>query len=372
MGDARLRAWVTLAHANLPQASVAALLRETGGPEALVEGGASLRAGGRATAEAFALIPPGAVDATLEWLAAPGHRLLAWDDPDYPRALLDVGDAPPVLFQLGRRELLNRTAVAIVGSRRATPQGIDDACAFARALAAAGVTVISGLAEGIDSAAHRGALDEAGGTLAVVATGLDRVYPATNHALAHALAGRGCLVSEFVPGSPPEAWHFPRRNRLISGLARAVLVVEASLRSGSLITARLAGEQGREVMAIPGSIHAPLSRGCHKLIREGAKLVETAQDVLVELGLAANATRAAADAEAVGDAGEVGGTRVAGAPASQEDARLLAAMGNAPVGFDRLVARTGFAASTIAARMTALEIEGQVRAMPGGLWQRRV
>jgi DNA processing protein len=254
--------------------------------------------------------------------------------------------------------LLNRPTVAIVGSRQATPQGLEDAREFARALAGAGVTVVSGLELGIDAAAHRGAVDEQGSTIAVVGTGLDRVYPAANRKLAHAIAERGSMLSEFAPGTPPLQWHFPRRNRLISGLSRGVLVIEANLSSGSLITARLAGEQGREVMAVPGSIHSPLSRGCHKLIREGAKLVETAQDVLAELGMHAAPVPNAAAAAATRDI-------------AAEYAALLAAMGTGPVDFDRLVARTGLAPQVISAQLTALEIDGIVSPMPGGRWQRR-
>ncbi|HEY5367077.1 MAG TPA: DNA-processing protein DprA, partial [Casimicrobiaceae bacterium] len=193
------------------------------------------------------------------------------------------------------------------------------------------------------------------GTIAVVGTGLDRVYPAVNRKLAHAIADHGCLLSEFVPGTPPRKWHFPRRNRLIAGLSRGVLVIEANLSSGSLITARLAGEQGREVMAMPGSIHSPLSKGCHKLIREGAKLVETAQDVLVELGLPARAPPPAAPPR-VADAAQ---------------APLLAAMGAAPIDMDDLVRRTGLSAQAIAAQLTALEIDGLVAPVSGAKWQRR-
>jgi len=354
----RLRAWVSLAHCELPQQDLVALLSAAGSPEAV------LAARGRitgvdvapATLAILGAPPADSVAATLKWLESPANSLVTWDDSDYPQSLLDIGDAPPVLFHVGRRELLNRPAVAIVGSRQATPQGLDDARAFARALAGAGVTVVSGLAQGIDAAAHEGALAEAGGTIAVVGTGLDRVYPAVNRKLAHAIADHGCLLSEFVPGTPPRKWHFPRRNRLIAGLSRGVLVIEANLSSGSLITARLAGDQGREVMAMPGSIHSPLSKGCHKLIREGAKLVETAQDVLVELGLPARAPapHAAARREA-----------------SAAQAPLLAAMGAAPIDMDDLVRRTGLSAQAIAAQLTALEIDGLVAPVPGAKWQRR-
>lgn len=358
MPDARLRAWVTLAQCQLPQRDLVALLRAAGDPEAV------LASRGRitgvdvdpATLDALRAPPADAVAFTLNWLETPAHQLVTWDDSDYPQKLLEIGDAPPVLFHMGRRELLNRPSVAIVGSRQATPQGRDDARAFARSLAGAGVTVVSGLAQGIDAAAHEGALTEPGGTIAVVGTGLDRVYPAVNRKLAHAIAERGSLLSEFVPGTLPLKWHFPRRNRLIAGLVRGVLVIEANLSSGSLITARLAGDQGREVMAVPGSIHAPLSKGCHKLIREGAKLCETAQDVLVELGLNTTTTKSPEVAPRAIDARY----RV-----------LLDAMGTAPIDLDRLVQRTGLPAQVIAAQLTALEIEGHVAALPGGRWQPR-
>src|SRR5882672_11233801 len=223
----------------------------------------------------------------------PGTPPITWDDPDYPRALLDIGHPPPVLFHIGRRELLNRPMFAIVGSRHATPQGRSNAREFAHALALAGLTVASGLALGIDAAAHQGSLDTDASTLAVIGTGPDRVYPARNRDLARRIAEAGGIVTEFTPGTPPRKENFPRRNRLISGLSRGVLVVEATLSSGSLITARWAGEQGRDVFAIPGSIHSPFARGPHKLIREGAKLVETARDVLEDLGFAPRGTAAA-------------------------------------------------------------------------------
>jgi DNA processing protein len=356
--DARQLAWVHLALCGLPQRELVAALRASGDPQHLLDAAATF-------------LPPDSVtrlrnpaserlDAALAWLAEPSHQLVTWDDQDYPNALLEIDEAPPALFYLGRRELLNRPALAIVGSRHASPQGRDDARAFARTLAAAGVTIVSGLAVGIDAAAHEGALRESGSTLAVVGTGLDRVYPAANRALAHAIAEHGGLLSEFAPGSPAARFHFPRRNRLISGLARGVLVVEATLSSGSLITARLAGDQGREVMALPGSIHSPLSRGCHKLIREGAKLVETAQDVLAELKIAAPAST----------------PTMAGMPSTLPGGvvaeAVVAALGTSPVDLDRLIARTGLPAQDIAAQLTGLEIAGHVAALPGGLWQRRL
>jgi DNA processing protein len=355
--DARRLAWVHLALCDLPQRELVEALRACGDPQRLLDAPASFLPPSSVTR--LRNPPSDQLDATLTWLAEPSHQLVTWDDDDYPQALLDIDEAPPALFYLGRRELLNRPALAIVGSRNASPQGRDDARAFARTLAAAGVTIVSGLAVGIDAAAHDGALHEIGSTLAVVGTGLDRVYPAANRALAHAIAEHGGLLSEFAPGSPAIKFHFPRRNRLISGLARGVLVVEATLSSGSLITARLAGDQGREVMAVPGSIHSPLSRGCHKLIREGAKLVETAQDVLAELKIAAPAFTPATS-------GSVS-TLPPGAAAA-----VVAALGTSPVDLDRLIARTGLPAQDVAAQLTGLEIAGQVAALPGGLWQRRL
>ena len=286
-----------------------------------------------------------------------GHDLVAWDDSDYPRALLEIGDPPPVFYCIGRRELLARPAFAIVGSRNATPQGCADAEAFAAALSSAGFTIVSGLALGIDAAAHRGGLAQAGSSIAVVGTGPDRVYPARNRELAHDLASRGLVVSEFAVGTPPLKQNFPRRNRLVSGLARGVLVVEATLSSGSLITARLAGEQGREVFALPGSIHSPFSKGPHKLIREGAKLVETAQDILDELGVPAPTSPA----------------RVAPGTQGTHDAAARAvidALGYDPADVDTLVARTRLSAAAVAAALTALELDRRVTALAGGLWQR--
>ena len=290
----------------------------------------------------------------MRWLDDPAHHLIAWDDTDYPRALLDLGHAPPVVFLLGRRDLLNKPALAIVGSRNATPQGRATAREFAHALAETGLTIVSGLALGIDAAAHEGALGSAASTVAIIGTGPDRVYPARNRELARRIADTGAIITEFVPGTPPRKENFPRRNRLISGFARGVLVVEATLSSGSLITARWAGEQGRDVFAIPGSIHSPFSRGCHKLIRDGAKLVETAQDILVELGMAADAASAASNSP-IGNAGE---------------APLLAAMGYDPVTVDDLVARTGSTADAVLAELVRLELDDRVSALPGGAWQR--
>ena len=295
---------------------------------------------------------PALVEATLRWLSQPGHSLVTLADGDYPSALLETGGPPCVLYANGRRELLGKPAIAIVGSRNATPQGLRDAEAFAYALSQAGLCVVSGLALGIDAAAHRGGLRGASSSIAVMGTGPDRIYPARNRELAHTLAETGCLLSEFPVGTPASAGNFPRRNRLISGLSRGVLVVEAALRSGSLITARLAAEQGRDVFAIPGSIHSALSKGCHELIRDGAKLVESAQDVLVELGLA-QAERNTPQ-------------KMAGETAHP----LLQGMGFAPTSVDQVAERTGLSAATVCAQLTQLEVEGRVEALAGGLFQR--
>jgi len=392
--DSRTLAWAELASRTLPQRAVVELLRAFGEPAAVLSA---------SRAQLSRIVAPALVDRVLaataradteavaRWLEDPAHSLIAWDDPDYPRALLDVGDAPPVLFHIGRRDLLNRPAIAIVGSRNATPQGIATAREFAAALCAAGLTIVSGLAEGIDAAAHAGALEHtpdrgaarpegsaAGSTIAVVGTGPDRVYPAKNRGLAARIAAEGALLSEYFPGTPARKENFPRRNRLISGLARGVLVVEATLSSGSLITARLAGEQGREVFAIPGSIHSPFARGCHKLIREGAKLVETAQDVLVELGWSQPAAAGSATGARVGGGEDGRADALHGTPAEDaagsgdgEAAQLLAAMGYDPVAVDALVARTGLPASEVGARLVQLQLQECVDALPGGLWQRR-
>jgi DNA processing protein len=294
------------------------------------------------------------LDAVERWLNDSANCILTLADSRYPRALLEIPDPPPLLYAKGRIDLLNQSALAVVGSRNATPQGMATAESFARALSDSGLTIVSGLALGIDAAAHRGGLAGSARSVAVVGTGLDVVYPARNRALAHELAAHGALISEFALGTPPIGANFPRRNRLISGLARGCLVVEAAPQSGSLITARLANEQGREVFAVPGSIHSALSKGCHLLIKQGAKLVESAQDVLEELGsLTSHPT--------------------ADRPIFPEDASARAFLGHLgfdPCDIDELVARSGLAADAVASLLTQLEIEGLVAALPGGKYQR--
>jgi DNA processing protein len=289
------------------------------------------------------------------WLAEPGHDLLVLGDADYPPRLLATADPPLLLWLQGRRELLSPPSIAIVGSRNPTAQGGDNARAFARALAQAGYTIVSGLALGVDAAAHEGALAAGGATIAVVGTGLDQVYPRRNAGLAaRLLAAGGLIVSEYSLGTPITQANFPKRNRIIAGLTQGCLVVEAAVQSGSLITARLAAEAGREVFAIPGSIHSPQARGCHALIRQGAKLVESAEDVLEELPpLGAVSAR----------------PEVIDAPHEQH--ALLDAMGFDPVSLDALMARSGWPAAELSAALLELELDGQVARLAGQLFQRR-
>lgn len=294
------------------------------------------------------------IDTALAWAAEPGNAILTLADAAYPQRLLDTADPPTVLYVKGRVELLNSAALAIVGSRNATPQGESNAEAFAAVLSSAGLTIVSGLALGIDAAAHRGGLRGAGSTIAVIGTGLDRVYPARNQALARDIASLGAIISEFPLGTPALRENFPRRNRIISGLAQGCLVVEAAERSGSLITARLAGEQGRDVFAIPGSIHSPLSKGCHKLIKQGAKLVDDARDILDELGLPT-----AADSSS-----SVAANRHA------ETDFLLNSIGYDPCDLDTLASRSGLTAEKLYAILLQMELDGRIASLPGGRFQR--
>lgn len=294
------------------------------------------------------------VDATLAWQQQPGNRLLSYDHPDYPAALRQIAAAPLLLYLKGRAELLGRPALAVVGARNASAQGMLNADRMAQALSEAGLTIVSGLALGIDAAAHAGGLNGPGSTIAVIGTGPDRIYPVRNNALARRIAEEGCIVSEYALGTPPLRDNFPRRNRVISGLARGVLVVEAAAKSGSLITARLAIDQGKELYAIPGSIHATLAKGCHALIREsGAKLVETAADILTDLKLlqpGARGTRPPLDDTFVD--------------------RVLEALGEHPAGADLLALRLNQSAAELQGQLLALELAGLVERLPGGMFQR--
>jgi len=363
-----LSAWLRLcATEGMGNEQVRRLLAAFASPQAVLDASSAARAQivGQERAEALARPPAGferQLATTLEWLdsrddSGADRRILVLGDAAYPPGLLALDDPPLMLYLLGRPlPGPDTVGIAIVGTRNPTPQGVLDARAFARHFVDSGLCVVSGLAQGIDGAAHEGALDAGGppehnATVAFVGTGLDRVYPRQHRALAHRIAAGGCLVSEYALGTPPLPHNFPRRNRLIAGLSQGTLVVEAAQPSGSLITARLASEQGKEVFAIPGSIHAPQSRGCHALIRQGAKLVESAQDVLEELRLPSAA---------------VGVATADGLP----DDPLLDAMGHAPVGVDALVARTGIAAHDIQVRLLELELDGRVGRLTGGLVQR--
>jgi DNA processing protein len=311
---------------------------------------------------------------TWHWLQADGpsgqtRAVLTLGDADYPAPLLHIPDPPLMVYALGQvsalRHLHVDRALAMVGSRNPTPQGAVNAREFARSLSASGLTIVSGLALGVDGAAHEGALQgaQAGtlATIAVVGTGLDRVYPRQHRDLAHRITASGLILSEYPLGTPPLAHHFPRRNRLISGLSQATLVVEAALQSGSLITARQALEQGRDVMAIPGSIHSAQAKGCHALIKQGAKLVESAQDVLEELRFNDPFTKVPLALETALD--------TAPAQAPSEDV-LLQHMGHDPVSLDALQARCGWPTAQLQAQLLELELMGQLGRMPGGLFQR--
>lgn len=360
-----LAAWVRLTLVpGLGGETQRLLLKTFGAPgNALAAGSTALRGviGGSLTERLLGHDCEEVLATTLGWASEPGNRILTLADADYPQALLTTADPPILLYAKGRVGFLNRPALAIVGSRNATGQGVANAGAFATALSCAGLTVVSGLALGIDAAAHRGALDGAGSTVAVLGTGADRIYPARNEDLARAIAARGVVISEFSLGTPPLPANFPRRNRLIAGLTQGCLVVEAAERSGSLITARLAAEAGREVFAIPGSIHSPQSRGCHKLIKQGAKLVEKAEDILEEL-------RWEARVSPVGR-GEPAATDLQGGAAGDEDP-ILVALGHDPCDLDTLASRTGLAANTLLARLLPLELDGRIAPLPGGRYQR--
>jgi DNA processing protein len=364
-----LAAWLRLIDTpRLGPAAARRLLAAFGSPQAVFDAAPAAR---RALLgpEAAALDEPPEglaerIESTWRWLAeaeeAPRH-VIVLGDPAYPAAWLETADPPLLLYAIGRPERLGAPSIAIVGSRNPTPQGTENARAFARALGDAGLTVVSGLALGIDGAAHEGALESPSSTVAIVGTGLDRVYPRRHLALARRIAREGLIVGECPLGTPPLAPNFPRRNRLIAGLARGTLVVEAALQSGSLITARLAVEAGREVFAIPGSIHSPQSRGCHALIRQGAKLVETAAHVLEELRL-----------EVPAGAVEAGGAPSGAARSGAESDPVLAALGHDPVTLDALSARTGWPPAELSAHLLDLELAGSVARLPGQLFQRLV
>ncbi len=304
------------------------------------------------------------IDQDQRWLEQPDRHLITLHDEQYPALLRIIPDPPPLLFVYGNPVHLQRHQIAIIGSRNPSSIGVTNAHQFAEALARAGLAITSGLALGIDAAGHRGALTSDGITIAVAGTGLDRIYPARHKDLAHKIVQQGALVSEFPPGTAAHAHHFPRRNRIISGLAVGVLVVEAAIRSGSLITARLALEQGRELFAIPGSIHNPLTKGCNALIRQGAKLVETTNDILEELGpLIALTALAESDQAALSD-------QATEHALSDEYQTVLNAIAYEPTAIDTVVEQSGFRPEIVASMLLVLELQGYVSPCDGGGFQR--
>ena len=382
--DNELAAWLRLSMApGLRPGALRAMLNAFGLPAAILEQPLALLAAATDEASArAALAPPGAdftcyLDAVLAWRELPGNAIVTLDDPAYPPALLTMPDPPALLYIKGRFDLLHAKGVAVVGSRSATPQGVEDAERFARALSEAGLVVVSGLALGIDGAAHRGALTGCGSTIAVIGTGADLVYPAAHQLLARQIAAEGVIVSEWPLGTPARAANFPQRNRLIAGLVGGVLIVEAAMRSGSLITARLANEMGRDVFALPGSIHAPLSRGCHRMLKQGAKLVETPGEILEELGFVAPPPKG--DVAALFESGKQSRQTPTPKPAAAvtdaselapEAQKLLAALGYAPATLEILAARTDMQEATLQSTLLQLELAGHLTVLPGGQFAR--
>ena len=365
--EAETRAWLALLRAPALGASrIRAAVAEHGSAEAARAALLRRPAGALPDATRDALRQPdlSALQADLDWLAAAGHHLFSFLDADFPALLERMPGAPAALFVAGDPTVLWRPQLAIVGSRNPTAAGRDNATAFARALSAAGLTITSGLADGVDAAAHAAALKSPAGTIAVVGTGPDRVYPAKHKVLARAVVEHGALVSEFPPGTAARREHFPRRNRIIAGLALGTLVIEASVQSGALITARLATEGGREVFALPGSIHNPMARGCHRLIRDGAALVETTDEVLQALAPVAaelaDALRARLHPLPVQERGAA-----PSAPADPDQARLWDALGHDPAGIDQLAARTGLTVDALSSMLLLMELEGRVFAAHG-------
>jgi DNA processing protein len=360
-----VESWLRLSRIpGIGSARLLALLEDLGSPENIL--GASRAQLQRTIGDYSALldaftVPANEVrhNADVAWLQQGDCHLVTILDSDYPPLLREISDPPPLLYVRGNPTLLSLPQLAIVGSRNPTPAGNENAKAFARSLVTGGLTITSGFALGIDAAAHAGAIEAGGATIAVVGTGVDRVYPASHHKLAHRVAQTGAIVSEFPLGTPPLRENFPRRNRIISGLSLGALVVEAALRSGSLITARLASEQGREVFAIPGSIHSPLSKGCHQLIRQGAKLVETAQDIIEELGALAGRLRQVGDNEEANQAIK-----------RRSENGLLEYLGFDPIDIDTLVELSGLTPEVISSMLLDMELAGDIKSCAGGKYQR--
>nr|WP_315464522.1 DNA-processing protein DprA [uncultured Rhodoferax sp.] len=384
METLELRAWLRLGCTNgVGSVTARRLLQHFGLPQAVFDATEAELCQVVSERQAQAVLqPPHELEPLLmaasRWLdgAPEQRRLITLGDEDYPKALLDTEDPPLMLYAAGRVHSLSRhfdlcahRGIAVVGSRNPTPQGVQNARLFSESLGHSGLLVVSGLALGIDGAAHEGALAGHGAgefaTIAVVGTGLDRVYPKAHLDLAHRIAAQGVLISEYPLGTPPLAANFPKRNRIISGLCKGTLVVEAALKSGSLITARMAIEQGKEVFAIPGSIHATQARGCHALIKQGAKLVESAQDILDELSWGTGSARIAPEAAAAGLA-----SAPPSPPLSSLEAGLLESLGFEPTTLDALQSRCGMDTATMQALLMGLELSGLVARMPGGKFQR--
>lgn len=374
--DDELLAWLTLLRApGLGGAGLRALLQRAGSARAICRDARKLRASAGLEQAALGWIahPDAArLDADLAWLAQPGHRLLRCDEADFPPQLETIPQPPAALFVAGDPAVLLGPQVAIVGARSASAQGLATARDFARTLSRAGLTVTSGMADGIDGAAHAAAMEAGGQTVAVIGTGPDLIYPRKHRDLAARIVAQGAMVSEFPPGTEARPDHFPRRNRLIAGLSLGTLVVEAGLQSGSLITARLAVEAGREVFALPGSIHNPLVKGCHRLIRDGARLVETAAEVIEALAPAAQAQGAGLRARLeVADAPGTPQSSGGGGRGQDPDyVSLLAALGDAPASLDELAERTQLAPAALSSMLLLLELEGMVGPVVNGRWQR--
>jgi len=363
-----IESWLVLALApELNAAAVGRLLEHFGDADAIRAASRSeLLATGLSAACAERINTPddSAVGACAAWLEHPDHHLLTWAADDYPPLLKEIANPPVTLFVHGRIDTLHLPQIAIVGSRNATPGGCETAERFAHYLAGNGFCITSGLALGIDAAAHAGALSAEGRTIAICGTGLDAIYPEIHRDLAGSISHAGALVSEFPPGTPPRRANFPQRNRIISGLSIGTLVVEAGLRSGALITARNAAEQGREVFAVPGSIHNPLSKGCHSLIRQGAKLVETGRDIVDELGGLLGSMGDANPASTVID------TARQVLELDSEYHELLSAMGWDPVSVDMLVERTRLTTDQVSSMLLLLELDGRIQPLAGGRYQR--
>ena len=359
--DRLTRAWLILAHANVSVPELQALLSGFGDVESIVaQKQSGLKAAGLSEDKATAIVSPDEeyLRRALEWLETQTHHLVTYGHDSYPELLTQIPGPPLLLYVNGDIAALHLPSLAIIGSRNPTRGGLRNSVDFARYLAQQGFVIVSGLAEGIDTAAHKGALDAGGDTVAFLGHGIDRVYPAANRDLAHAISNCGALVSEYPLGARPLRWHFPERNRLISGLCLGTLVVEAARRSGSLITARLAAEQGREVFALPGSIHNPLARGCHELIRQGAKLVETASDIMNELApLTGHMLRNTMES-----------TR-SQRPALNSDSdydELRAILGHDPITIDELEAQSGLTIDQLSSMLLILELHGEVESLSGG------